>query len=271
MKICILLSGHLRTFEKTIENFKTNVLDVIKANNMEYDIYIHTWDDNYTNDKIQCNDQYFDEEIINITTLCKKHNVNLVKLLIENQDHVSKQLKLDDYLNTTCKNRTIRQQGFEYTKDYAKKLFWQFYGHKKSLELVDDIYDYKTVIKTRPDMYYEKFDIKLLNNETFFPDSHRSKGNINQLFFGGKTEYMVKILNYFSTVIYDDKGRINLDILNKYNPIDMNFNRLFNFYIVVYLNINPIFVSYDPCLYRTPELIRKIDIVPTKKIKPPKN
>ena len=39
MKICILLSGHLRTYKKTIDSWKKNILDFDNI-----DIFIHTWD-----------------------------------------------------------------------------------------------------------------------------------------------------------------------------------------------------------------------------------
>ena len=38
MKICLILHGHLRTFNKTIETLKKNI-----TNFEEIDIFIHTW------------------------------------------------------------------------------------------------------------------------------------------------------------------------------------------------------------------------------------
>ena len=39
MKTCLILHGHVRTFEKTIENLKKYI-----SNFEEIDIFIHTWD-----------------------------------------------------------------------------------------------------------------------------------------------------------------------------------------------------------------------------------
>ena len=55
-------------------------------------------------------------------------------------------------------------------------------------------------------MYYAKFDIKLLNENIFFPNSHLfDNTNINQLFFGGKIEYMKKIMNYFTPLEFSNE------------------------------------------------------------------
>jgi hypothetical protein len=70
-------------------------------------------------------------------------------------------------------------------------------------DIVDNIDEYYCVIKIRPDLYYNKLDISLLDKDIFFPFSHQGddKKNTNQLFFGGKPKYMKLILNYFNNII----------------------------------------------------------------------
>jgi len=57
-KVAILISGHLRNLNEIIDNFYNNLIIPISSDFL-YDIYIHTWDYNYTNDKIMNNDKNF--------------------------------------------------------------------------------------------------------------------------------------------------------------------------------------------------------------------
>ena len=63
-KIAVLLSGHIRNLQEHITNFKENLLNILKQNNYDYDIYIHTWDDNLTKDIIYVKDKFFKKDII---------------------------------------------------------------------------------------------------------------------------------------------------------------------------------------------------------------
>ena len=44
MNVAILFHSHLRSFRKTNDSFKNNVLDTLVMSNHSYDIFIHTWD-----------------------------------------------------------------------------------------------------------------------------------------------------------------------------------------------------------------------------------
>jgi hypothetical protein len=104
-------------------------------------------------------------------------------------------------------------------------------------------------------MFYEQFDINLFNHNIFFPNSHQHRGsNINQLFFGGKTEYIINILKYFETIIFHNKN-INFKLIDKYDKSDINFNCLFRYYILNHLNYKPFFTTYNPKIYRNKENI----------------
>lgn len=205
-KIAILISGHLRNFNEIIDNFYNNLIIPISSSFL-YDIYIHTWDDNYTKDKIMNNDQNFIELKITkeyINNLFNDNDIVIKKIIIENQEQIKNKLNLRDYLNNNTKERSIHGKfDNSYVKDLTNKLFFQYYGHYKVLNCLDFNCKYDFIIKTRPDMFYERFDINLLNHNLFFPNSHQQEGsNINQLFFRGKTEYIINILKYFETIIF---------------------------------------------------------------------
>ena len=44
MKVAICISGHLRTFNKCIDNIRKNIFDPLR-NNFETDIFLSTWND----------------------------------------------------------------------------------------------------------------------------------------------------------------------------------------------------------------------------------
>ena len=252
-KIAILISGHLRNLNEIIDNFYNNLIIPISKDFL-YDIYIHTWDDNYTKDKVFNHDKNFKdikitEEYIN--NLFNKNNIVTKKIILENQEQIKNELKICDYINNNTKERSIHGKfDNSYVEDLTNKLFFQYYGHYKLLNCLDLDCKYDFIIKTRPDMFYEQFDINLFNHNIFFPNSHQHRGsNINQLFFGGKTEYIINILKYFETIIFHNKN-MNFKLIDKYDKSDINFNCLFGYYILNHLNYKPFFTTYNPKIYR---------------------
>ena len=258
-KVAILLSGHLRNIEETITNFNENLIIPI-SESFEYDIYIHTWDNNITNDKVLNNDNNYNNLKIDynyITNLFQQYNITIKKIIIENQEQIYNKLNLYEYLNNLT-NKSIHDSfDFEYVKDMVTKLYFQYYGHYKTLKMLENE-NYTYIIKTRPDMYYNKFNVELFNYDIFIPFSHQKVypnnphiKNINQLFFGGKSIYIIKILQFFENVIYHQQYLL----FTKYHPTDINFNFLFRYYIFNILKYNPFFTGYNPKIYRNKEKI----------------
>ena len=254
-KIAILLSGHVRNFHDIVNNLKENLIKPLEQVNYDYDINIHTWDtkiiqtDTFGNNKHYSNVDVDEEYIQN---LFKKNNLNINKISIENQKEVEDKLNVKMYLDTQLEGKSIHDK-FEhkYVRDITNTLFFQYYGHYKVLQSLDSECKYDFIIKTRPDMFYEKFDVSLLDHNLFFPHSHQRGGsNINQLFFGGKTKYMTDVLKYFQTVIFHD-NYMNFQIINKHHESDINFNNLFRYYIMNHLDYQPFFTTYNPKIYRT--------------------
>jgi len=261
-KVAILLSGHIRNLSEIINNFKENLIRPLEKD-YDYDINIHTWDINIIEKDTDNNNQYYNN--INITkefiyNLFKKNDLNINKIIIENQKEIENKLNVKTYLEEQLKGRSFHNSyDSEYISNRTNSLFFQYYGHSKVLDTLDLDCEYDFIIKTRTDMFYEKFDINLFKHEIFFPNSHLFGGcNINQLFFGGKKEYMINILKYFETIIFNNNN-INFEIVKKYHKYDINFNCLFRFYIFNHLKYTPFFTNYNPKIYRNKENIITIN------------
>ncbi len=256
--IAILFSGHLRNILKHVENLKKNLLKVLENNSFKYDIYIHTWDNNLSNDKIANHDKFYTQNIENTLNELNKH-INIKKILIENQDDIYAKKDINNKIKYLIKNKTFHgKKDTYYVYNLTLKLYYQYYGQYKSYKLIENIDNYDYIIKTRPDAYYfDTFDVNIFNNDIIFPNSHLWSGkSINSLFYLGKTKIMKKILEFFN-YIYDNEKY--LDLIDKYNCQDINFNQLFRFYIINYMMITPYFSKYNPGIFRNEKLIVKIN------------
>jgi len=262
MKIAICFSGHLRNIDEHIKNLKTNLLDIISEKH-EYDIYIHTWDDNKTcNQVAKNNDHFFEKNIYtlnDILTLFKLNNINIKDILIENQGDISKLLNTETWLDNLENGNSIHGKfDTKYVRGILTMLFWQYYGHMAVFNIIKNIDEYDYIIKTRPDMLYDPFDIQCLDNPLFFPLSHQfNNTNINSLFFGGQIEYMKHVLKYFNTIVCKN-GIPDMNLIRQYNKNDINFNQIFRYYIIKHLQFKPTFCKYDPKIYRSSNKIIKM-------------
>jgi hypothetical protein len=166
--IAILFSGHLRNILNHIHNLQINLLNILSDNSIHYDIYIHTWDSNITNDTIDwgAKDQYYNNNINNIIKILKT-KIKIKKILIENQNKKN----IENQINSIMKF-DINKRDRDRNREMLQKSYFQYYGFYKSLKLIDNLNDYNYIIKTRPDTYYlEKFNINLLNKDLVFPNS----------------------------------------------------------------------------------------------------
>ena len=262
MKIAICFTGHIRNIAEHIKNLKTNLLDIISKNHY-YDIYMHTWDDNKTNNRVaENNDRFFEEKTYTITdiiTLFKSNNIDIKDIIVENQKDISKLLNTENWLDNTQKSSSIHDKfDTKYVRGRLTMVFWQYYGHQSVFNIIKNIDEYDYIIKTRPDMLYDPFDIQCLDMPLFFPLSHQKNNtSINSAFFGGQREYMKNVMNYFNTVIYKN-GTPDMNLIRQYHNSDLNLNNIFRYYIINYLKFKPTFCSYDPKIYRTANVIIKL-------------
>jgi len=248
MKIAICFSGHIRNIAEHIKNLKTNLLDIISGKH-QYDIYMHTWDDNKTNNILFLNhDRFFEEKTHtsnDILKLFNSNDINIKDIIVENQNNISKLLNTENWLDNAQQSSSIHDKlDTKYVRGVLTMLFWQYYGHHAVFNIIKNIDEYDYIIKTRPDMLYEPFNMQCLDMPLFFPLSHQiNNTSINSGFFGGQREYMKEILNYFNTIIYKN-GIPDMNLIRQHHKTDINFNQIFRYYIINYLKFKPIFCKY---------------------------
>ena len=149
MRVCLILHGHLRTFDKTIETLKKNI-----TNFKDIDIFIHTWN---TIDRLT--PSYYKESNINsnlitpemIEKIYKPKNFSIETQIINNP-------------NITCPYNKISLEGHKY-------YFESFYkaNELKNKYEKENNFKYDIVIKSRPDVLFKtQLDLTKLNNKTVY-------------------------------------------------------------------------------------------------------
>tara|TARA_Y100001938_G_scaffold138511_1_gene204120 strand:+ start:95 stop:796 length:702 start_codon:yes stop_codon:yes gene_type:complete len=151
VKRALLLFGHMRTFKECSKYLKQNLL-----NDTEYDIFIHTWDENEAKTKSHHNEhmdvkKFSEDEKNEIKNIYNPKNI-----IIETQI-------VDDY-DTTCPNNEINADG---QRNMIKSLF-MVNQLKKQYE-IENNFTYDVVLKMRPDiLLMRKFkDMEIKNNSIF--------------------------------------------------------------------------------------------------------
>lgn len=150
-KCAIIFWGLTRGLEHTLPNIKKKLFTELEKNNIDYDIFIHSW--------------YFEGEYINHYHNYKIKNLTFdeYKLLnykvsiYENQDNEKKKINFNKYFNQKDPYNT----NYKTIENYIMSLISQ----KKIIEEFDKVKDnYDFVIFQRPDqIYVDKFKIKYFN------------------------------------------------------------------------------------------------------------
>lgn len=177
MKIAVGFFGITRSLKYTIESIEENIFNVFKENNIEYDIFMHTYFlKSYQNNraKEKKTDKIDNEEY---KLLSPKY------LTIDDQDEIRKKLNLTSYRKRDDPWGTNYQSvDFFILGSYSRYILTDM------IEKVEDNYDY--ILFVRPDcIYRNKLDIKYLDlvnyNTIVIPDFGLTKtkvGNINDRF-----------------------------------------------------------------------------------------
>jgi len=157
-KCALLYFGLTRTLAKCIEKMKENIFNVLKENNIEYDIFIHTYtiEGNYQNPWSHENTQsYINEDVKSI--LNPKH------LLLDKQEEILTILNIEQYY-TRLGNWTGMTP--QLTKYLIRNMALALYSKKKITELFEKYKeDYDYVIFLRPDhLYLNKWDISKISS-----------------------------------------------------------------------------------------------------------
>ena len=192
MRIAVCYWGLTRTLSKTLPSHKKYIYDILTSNNIEYDIYLHTWhlDDNF--EYIWCNKEIKISNLDDIKLLnCKKSQVDV-------QDDFLKELDFSQYFYeqewTGTPPRSNNQKG-EWIPQLLKNHLCALESLKRVYKLMEGCesnYDY--ILCIRPDGELNcNIDINffkdLSENEIAVPNNERYNGYCDRLALG-KSKYM---------------------------------------------------------------------------------
>ena len=180
MKFCICFFGVIgRSLKYTIQSIQLNILDILKENNIDYDIYIH-------NNHIQTLTCPRGNEFN-----CKLDNsiykqLNPIKFSETNQNDFDKSYNWQQIF----KNGDCHNDGFSSIKNAIREIY-SVKQVTKLWENTEENYDF--FIYLRPDLLYiNKLDIELIlqklhvKNLLFTPSWDKYKGLNDRIYFGKK-------------------------------------------------------------------------------------
>lgn len=186
MKVCICYYGLTRSLKYTLDSINKNIFDILKLNNIKYDIYLHTYDlevlTNLRSGEFNC-----------ILDKNEYKLLNAKKYIIENQNDFDKKF---DY-------ESVKKYGDYWYDDFCSliNLIRQLNSLKNVFKLVEKSEKYTSYIFMRPDL---KIFTKL---------------NINDI-FQTKTKNIILTPNYAQFRGLNDKF-----VIGDYNSIKIYANR----------------------------------------------
>jgi hypothetical protein len=193
LKCAIIFYGLSRSLNKTIHSFKKNIFDILDKNNIQYDIYIHTYKINGKYKNIWSGEEtenYHNEDIQNI--------LNPKYLLFDDQSIIENNIDINEYYTF------LKWNGYfpEYKVKYMiKNLVLALYSKNKITKLFNEnISNYDYGIISRPDLEItNEFDINyfnLLNNyNIIIPEQDTYEGCNDRFCIGNPS-----IISYYGTL-----------------------------------------------------------------------
>lgn len=180
MKFCICFFGVIsRSLKYTFKSIKLNILDILKENNIDYDIYIHN---NYIQTLNCPRGKEFNCKLDN--SIYKQ--LNPIKFSETNQNDFDKSYNWHQIF----KNGDIHNDGFSSIKNAIRELH-SVKQVTKLWENTEENYDF--FIYLRPDLLYiNKLDIELIlqnlhnTNLLFTPNWSKFNGLNDRIYFGNK-------------------------------------------------------------------------------------
>jgi hypothetical protein len=227
--VAIIFYGLSRTLSKTVESIKKKILDPLKNNNIDYDIFIHTY---------KINGSYHNEWSKESVDIYKNENIeeliNPDYFIYDNQEDIVNMINFDEYYT-----KLGTWHGLSGNTDFIKYLIRNMclalYSKKRIIEVFEkhkNVYDY--CIISRPDLEFKnELDVKwfdeLKNNNIIIPSNDWWHG-VNDRFCIGRPEIILfygKLFDYLKK--YSSRKSICseeylLDMLNyaKINIIKKN-------------------------------------------------
>jgi hypothetical protein len=165
MKISLGFFGITRSLKHTIESINNNILDVLKLNNIEYDIYLHTYYLNsYSNKR--------NNEIVNTTDIDNSEYklLNADYIEIDHQDTIKEKINLSSY-------RTHRDPWYSDYNSVDNFILGQYSKLRLTNMIEKSKINYDYILFMRPDcLYLDKLPIDFFNlvndNSIVIPNFH---------------------------------------------------------------------------------------------------
>ena len=139
MKVCILFYGINRSIQYTYGSIETHILDVLKQNKIEYDIYVHTY-----SFKTSVTFQRARESNIRIDHKPLINTLNPTRYQVDDDDDITERLNLPQYRSKP----DIFHDNYQSVNNYVKGL----YSLKQAYLLSGGGYPVYLVV--RPDLQY---------------------------------------------------------------------------------------------------------------------
>lgn len=165
MKICLGFFGITRSLKHTIESINNNILDVLKLNNIEYDIYLHTYYLNSYSNKRH-------NEIVNTTDIDNSEYklLNADYIEIDHQDTIKKKINLSSY-------RTHPDPWYSDYNSVDNFILGQYSKLRLTNMIEKSKINYDYILFMRPDcLYLDKLPIDFFNlvndNSIVIPNFH---------------------------------------------------------------------------------------------------
>ena len=227
-KMAILFFGLTRSLKNVYRSLKENIFDVLTNNNIEYDIFIHTYilPTPYTNPYVNTIIENYDNESYKL--------LNPKFFILENQNKVEKKLKIPKYFSNLS-DWVSCAPTFEKKCYFVRNMVLAQHSKKMVTNLFKEYKDdYDYVMITRPDQaLHTKINptaFNLLNNDNIIIPKEHSYLGINDRFCIAKPNIAIIYGNSFTyLLVYSEKKTIVSEVFLK-----------------DYLKLNNIHVIYSP-------------------------
>lgn len=218
--VAIGFFGLTRSLKYTIKSIEQNIFNVLKKNNIKYDIYLHT----YNLEKLTLKRSGEKNCILDVN---EWKLLNPIKYKIDNQNDFDKSYDYD----------SIKKYGDTWRTNFQNvyNLIRQLNSLKELYKLFEDEKKYDCYILLRPDLFYhDKLDLNIINkvNNNIVTPKWQRWGGLNDRFCFGKKN---------TIKIYCNRINECLNYCSHYNT-SINSEKLLLFCIKKN-NITPIFTK----------------------------
>jgi len=191
MKVCVLFYGINRSIQYTHASIQANIFDVLKANHIQYDTYVHTYSFTTPTTLTRAGERNI---LPNHQRLID--TINPTRYLVERDDTVAVQLNLRQYQTKP----DPFGDNYQSVCNYVKAL----HSLKQAYQLSSIVHPYDAYIVVRPDLRYTvPLDVTTELSEcvktpgAFYTPSFGLNGGFNDRFAIGGSERMRTYCNRF--------------------------------------------------------------------------